>query len=384
MLFFNSSSSVNSLRNGNNGNSFSNQDDRPQVQGKFLYRGNQKFWIRGVTYGTFRPNVEGDQFPLASIVEQDFIRMAAHGFNAVRTYTVPPTWLLDLAQEHGLLILVGLPWEQHITFLDDQARIDSIEERVRQSTQSCAGHAAILGYAVGNEIPAPIVRWHGREKVERFLERLYHIVKTEDPDGLVTYVNYPTTEYLQLPFLDFVCFNVYLESEDTLSPYLARLQNIANERPLVLAEIGLDSLRKGKDTQAEVLDWQIRTVGESGGAGAFMFAWTDEWYRGGYEIEDWDFGLTDRSRRAKPALEAVQQAFHEFPLLPNPEWPRISVVVCSYNGSRTIRDCLEALQRLDYPNYEVIVVNDGSTDNTEAIVREYPFRIINTIPPTKD
>ena len=352
--------------------------ERPQVQGKFLYQGNTKLWIRGVTYGTFRPNLEGDQFPSASVVAQDFTRMVEHGFNAVRTYTVPPTWLLDLAQEHGLLILVGLPWEQHITFLDDQARIDSIEERVRQSTRSCAGHAAILGYAVGNEIPAPIVRWHGREKVERFLERLYLIVKTEDPDGLVTYVNYPTTEYLQLPFLDFICFNVYLESQNTLSPYLARLQNIANERPLVLAEIGLDSLRKGKDTQAEVLDWQIRTVGASGGAGAFVFAWTDEWYRGGYEIEDWDFGLTERSRNEKPALEAVQQAFHEFPLLPNLEWPRISVVVCSYNGSRTIRDCLEALQRLDYPNYEVIVVNDGSTDNTEAIVREYPFRIINT------
>ncbi len=377
MLVYDSSSSVQSLHNGK---SFSNLDTppRPHVQGKFLYRGNQKFWIRGVTYGTFRPNLEGDPFPPASMVEQDFLRISAHGFNAVRTYTVPPTWCLDLAQEHGLLILVGLPWEQHITFLDDKARIDSIEERVRQYTRSCAGHPAILGYAIGNEIPAPIVRWHGGEKVERFLERLYHIVKTEDPKGLLTYVNYPTTEYLQLPFLDFVCFNVYLESQNTLSAYLARLQNIANERPLILAEIGLDSLRKGEDTQAEVLDWQIRTVGSSGGAGAFVFAWTDEWYRGGYEIEDWDFGLTDRSRNAKPALEAVQQAFHEFPLLPSPEWPRISVVVCSYNGSRTIRDCMEALQRLEYPHYEVIVVNDGSTDNTEAIAREYPCRVIST------
>jgi len=43
----------------------------------------------------------------------------------------------------------------------------------------------------------------------------------------VTYVNYPTTEYLRLPFLDFVCFNVYLESQDRFEAYLARLQNIA-------------------------------------------------------------------------------------------------------------------------------------------------------------
>ncbi|MGB0909311.1 MAG: glycosyltransferase [Nitrospirales bacterium] len=352
--------------------------ERPRIHGKFLYQGNAKLWIRGVTYGTFRPDIEGDQFPSRHVVAEDFSRMVAHGFNAIRTYTVPPTWLLDLAEEQGLLMMVGLPWEQHITFLDDPKHIASIEERVRHSIQSCAGHPAILGYAVGNEIPSPIVRWHGQEKVELFLERLYRIVKAEDPEGLVTYVNYPTTEYLHLPFLDFVCFNVYLESEDTLNPYLARLQNIANERPLVLAEIGLDSMRKGEDTQAEVLDWQIRAVGAAGGAGAFIFAWTDEWYRGGYEIEDWDFGLTDRGRQSKPALGTVQQAFQEFPIQSNSEWPRISVVVCSYNGSRTIRDCLDALLQIDYPDYEVIVVNDGSTDQTESIANDYPFRVIST------
>ena len=41
-----------------------------------------------------------------------------------------------------------------------------------------------------------------------------------------------------------------------------------------------------------------------GCAGAFVFAWTDEWFRGGYDIDDWDFGLTTRDRRPKPALAA--------------------------------------------------------------------------------
>ena len=92
-------------------------------------------------------------------------------------------------------------------------------------------------------------------------------------------------------------------------------------RPLLLAEIGLDSQRKGKQEQAEVLDWQIRTVGSAGCAGAFVFAWTDEWYRGGYEIEDWDFGLTDRDRNIKPALTSVNQAFQDFPLPTERSWP---------------------------------------------------------------
>lgn len=361
-----------------NGQFFTATPDRPRVKGKFLWKGIQKLWIRGVTYGTFRPNANGEQFPLPVIARQDLAQMVLQGFNTIRTYTVPPTWFLDLAQEHGLSIMVGLPWEQHILFLDEKSRIQSIEARVREGVAGCACHPAVLAYAIGNEIPASIVRWYGRLKIERFLKRLHTIVKSVDPDGLVTYVNYPTTEYLQLPFLDFVCFNVYLESRETLHAYLARLQNIANERPLVLAEIGLDSLRKGKQTQAEVLEWQIRMVGSAGGAGAFIFAWTDEWYRGGYEIEDWDFGLIDRSRQPKPALIAVRQAFQEFPLSPSRVWPKISVVVCTYNGARTIRECFEALKKIDYPDYEVIVINDGSTDETERIAREFPFRLIST------
>jgi hypothetical protein len=179
--------------------------------------------------------------------------------------------------------------------------------------RACAGHPAVLCYTIGNEIPAPIVRWHGRRRVERFLARLYCAAKAEDPEGLVTYVNYPSTEYLQLPFVDFVCFNLYLESQKSLEAYLARLQNIAGDRPLVMAEIGLDSRRHGADAQAHALTWQVRTAFAAGCAGVFVFAWTDEWYRGGQDIDDWDFGLTDRERRPKPALAAVREACADVP-----------------------------------------------------------------------
>ena len=74
----------------------------------------------------------------------------------------------------------------------------------------------MLCYAVGNEIPASVVLWYGRVRVERFIGRLCDTVKYEDPGALVTYVNFPTTEYLDLPFLDFVAFNVYLETKDQL------------------------------------------------------------------------------------------------------------------------------------------------------------------------
>src|SRR5207237_10003108 len=59
-------------------------------------------------------------------------------------------------------------------------------------------------------------------------------------------------------------------------------------------------------------------------------------------------------------------------------WTLISVVVCTSNGSCTIRDCLEGAARMDYPNFEVIVVDDGSTDGIANIVREYAVRLIRT------
>ena len=351
---------------------------RPHIRGKFIYVGKQKFYARGVTYGTFRPDENGGEQFTPEQVERDFALMAENGVNTVRTYTVPPRWLLDTAQRHGLRVMVGMPWEQHITFLDDAKLAQNILERVRQSARICAGHPALLCFTIGNEIPTQIVRWYGRSRIERFLKQLYQVIKAVDEAALVTYVNYPSTEYLQLPFLDFCCFNVYLESEEKLSAYLARLQNLAGDRPLVMAEIGLDSRRNGEEQQALTLAWQVRTVFAAGCAGAFVFAWTDEWWRGGFDIEDWDFGLTRRDRSPKPALAAVRQAFAEIPFPADSPWPRISVVVCTYNGARTIQDCLDGLMELDYPNFETIVVNDGSTDDTAHIVSQYPVRLLST------
>jgi GT2 family glycosyltransferase len=348
------------------------------VSGKFLSAGGEKLWVRGVTYGTFRPRADGEPFPEDEVIERDVAGIAAAGLNAIRTYTVPPLRVLEAATRHGLRVMVGVPWEQHVTFLDDRRRADSIEQRIAAGVRACAGHPAVLCYAIGNEIPASIARWHGRRRVERFIERLYWTAKHEDPDGLVTYVNFPSTEYLELPFLDLSCFNVYLEDRQRLDAYLARLHNLAGDKPLIMAEIGLDSRRNGERAQAETLDWQVRTAAAAGCAGAFAFAWTDEWHRGGHDIEDWDFGLTRRDRAPKPALQAVAEAFENMPPQPDTSWPRISVVVCSCNGADTLRDCFEGLLALDYPDYEVIVVDDGSTDATAAIAGDYPFDLIAT------
>src|SRR5579885_3366488 len=350
---------------------------RPRVAGKLLYACDRPLWIRGVTYGPFRPREDGTEYPAPHVVDADLDRMAAYGFNVVRTYTVPPLWLLDAAQQRGLRVLIGLPWEQHIAFLDDPGRARDIITAARAGVRRCAGHPAVLCYAAGNEIPASIVRWHGAPAIQRFIGRLYDAVKAEDPASLVTYVNYPTTEYLDLPFLDLACFNVYLESQTRFEAYVARLQHIAGDRPLVLAELGCDTGTHGPGGYTMTAE-QVRAAFAAGCAGVCVFAWTDEWHRGGYDIEEWTFGLTDRDRAPKPGMTAVCRAVATAPFPSDVRWPRISVIVCSRNGVRTIRECLKGIQRLDYPDYEAIVVDDGSIDGTGAIARSYGFKTINT------
>ena len=349
-------------------------EERASARGKFLMVGERKFLVRGATYGTFRPGEDGSELPPLEVIERDFRAMAASGINALRTYTVPPRHVLDLARESGLRVLVGIPAER--CGLDGrQSRADT-ERLVAESVRACAGHPAVLAYSVGNEMPASLVRWHGRHRIERHIERLVRAGRAEDPDALFTYVNYPSTEYLELPFLDLLAFNVYLENQGRLRAYVDRLQNLAGERPLLMTELGLDSFRNGEELQALSLAAQIRTVFAGGCAGAFVYSWTDEWHRGGEDVFDWNFGLTRRDREPKPALGAVRKAFAETPFPRKFPWPRISVVVCTYNGSRTLRECLAKMKEVDYPDFEVIVVDDGSTDATPLIARESGYRLV--------
>ena len=346
---------------------------RASADGKFLRVGGARFLVKGVTYGTFAPDAQGHQFPTPQRVAEDFGLMAGLGFNTVRVYTPPPIPLLDEAARHGLRVIIGLPWSQHVAFLDDRRLTRTIRREIGDKVRELADHPAALMFALGNEIPAGVVRWHGSLRVERFLRNLYQDAKAIAPASLFTYVNFPPTEFLDLSFFDVCAFNVYLHHEPELRAYLTRLQHIAGYKPLLLAEAGADSIREGEAGQAAITATHVRAAFEEGACGAVAFAWTDEWWRGGHPVDDWAFGLVDRDRHMKPAAVAVAQAFGDapFPAAARAAWPRVSVVVCAYNAADTLDGCLSSLEALTYPDYEVILVNDGSRDATGEIGRRH-------------
>lgn len=57
--------------------------------------------------------------------------------------------------------------------------------------------------------------------------------------------------------------------------------------------------------------------------------------------------------------------------------PKFSIIVPVYNVENYIRECLESIKSQTYKDYEVIIVNDGTKDNSIEIAKEYPFKIIN-------
>jgi GT2 family glycosyltransferase len=348
------------------------QPERVLVRGKYFHRGLEKLHIKGVTYGPFTPNAHGIQFPASDVVRYDFLHMRQAGFNAIRTYIVPPPWLFEIAAEQGLLLFVDIPWRKHVCFLESAAARREAREAMRCAGRVGAAHANCMAYSIGNEIPTEIIRWYGPRRVEHFLAELQDELKQNDPDATVTYASYPPTEYLDLSFLDFVTFNVYLHDLEAFRRYLFRLQNTIGDKPLVLGELGMDTIRHGEEAQANFLGGHVAELRLMGLAGSFVFSWTDDWHTGGARIADWAFGVTRRDRSAKNSLHALRLV-HEStsPELLN-ETPRVSVVVCTYNGARTLRQCLESLEALEYPDYEVIVVDDGSTDDTRNILADFP------------
>lgn len=76
------------------------------------------------------------------------------------------------------------------------------------------------------------------------------------------------------------------------------------------------------------------------------------------------------------SLEQDSQAFQFLVVAEVPNlavMPKVTIVVLNWNGKDDTLECLASLNQLDYPNYEVVVVDNGSTDDSvEAISKQYP------------
>lgn len=58
-------------------------------------------------------------------------------------------------------------------------------------------------------------------------------------------------------------------------------------------------------------------------------------------------------------------------------YPLVSVIIPVYNGEKYVEDCIKNMLNQSYASLEIIVVNDGSTDNSATIAKQYPVKLIS-------
>ena len=342
---------------------------RLRVDGRFLALGDRRLFLKCVTFGPFPADAELDP-------AIEFPRIAACGFNAIRVYTGATQALLDCAQENGLVVLVGIPWEWGRDFLAEPRLRAEGELRLLNFLRKHGSHPALGALIVANEIPSGLVRWMGPSKVRTALEEIIDLCREETADLPICYANYPSTEYLEPRNADFSAFNVYLEDRDSQARYLPRLQNIAGDRPILITEFGLDTIRNHENAQAALLKGHLEESLAAGLAGTTFFAWSDRWASRGIQMAEWAFGLTRYDRSEKPVMEALRESLPTISTAPAAltlnTVPRISVVICTHNGAANLEACLNACSSLEYPDFEILVIDDGSTDQTPEVATRFP------------
>ena len=333
--------------------------------GRFFQRGSERVSLRGITYGPFSSSLGTHDHCL-----RDLDAIVGLGFNAIRVYERPSSPFLRCCGERGLASFVSLKWASNTEFV---SREDEILDALAADVVALRGESAVAGYFIGNEVPSTLVRWIGGVRVRRFLEKAFDRLHQLDPARLFSYANYPSTEYLQPRNGDFVSFNIYLEEREAVRRYVRRLHHLADDRPLVISEYGLDSVRNGEARQAETLAWLTEEVFGGGVAGAFLFSYTDDWFNGGRQMTDWGFGLVAKDRTPKLSAARMKATLTECsaPRLPAAT-PLVSAIVCSHNGHGFLPACLEHLSRSLYTNVEVLVIDDGSNPGIDAIVDQFP------------
>lgn len=82
-----------------------------------------------------------------------------------------------------------------------------------------------------------------------------------------------------------------------------------------------------------------------------------------------------------PTLESIKNIKINF--------PRVSIIVPARNEEKYIRKCVDSLLKQDYPDFEIILVNDESSDKTLEIMKEYKksnsiIKVLNVNQPGDD
>jgi glycosyltransferase involved in cell wall biosynthesis len=321
------------------------------AHGKFLSRANTKFFLKAI-------RLERQTTPL-DLYKQVNLRDRLKKFHDSHTTSLIVAYddagtVLDVAAQAGLCTIVELSVAPDALLARKSLRAE--RERLAEQVRALSARPGLIGYLIECHLSQDFLRVHGFERVRRRLRALITTVRRSSLNLLVAIKHRPSTRAAALLEEDFVYSVVPPLSPVELKEYVTGLHNLAESRPVVIEF-------------EQAMPDQDDLVASAFGLGAA--------------------GVVAPVARAipRPDLMTLKMltAAEVMPFLTlngscpprHVTTPMVSVVICAYNAERTMRPCLESLRKLDYPNYEVVIVDDGSRDRTAEISMDFPeFRLI--------
>jgi glycosyltransferase involved in cell wall biosynthesis len=319
--------------------------------GKFFSRAGRKFFFKAVRPEPSSHGLDLDQSLKLYNRLKELKEAHTTGLVVAEAEAAP---MLDLAAKAGLFAMVEISVEP--AEILKSGRFRALKSRLAAAVNTLRPSAALLGYLLDCPIGSDALRDYGLERVRRHLQTLVKVIKRCDGGHLVALKHRPSTRALALIEEDFIYALMPPLGPTELRKYVVSLHNMAEARPVV---IEFPNVEPGQNELVEC-------AFGAGAAGVVALPMPVPF---------------------SPRMAGIE-AFAAGELLPFltlngscpptvPATPMVSVVICAYNAERTMRECLVSLRGLDYPNYEVIIVDDGSSDRTAEIAMDFPeFRLI--------
>jgi glycosyltransferase involved in cell wall biosynthesis len=310
-------------------------------RGKFLSREGRKFLLKA----TRLPDIAGSlDFNEKLALCKRLDHAAAANATALISTAAQAETVLGIAGHAGLYVLVEIAVDP--SDLDSSRGLRAAAARIAKTANVLRSYPALLGYLIDCPIDPENLSVHALDQVRRRLATLVSAIRESSGRRLVAFKRRVHTPPLALIDEDLIYATLANVTPAGLRSAILALHNLAGARPLVI-EFG------------EEFPGQEELVAHAFGHGAagvvapaMRPAASPGWLNG----------------RMLSAGELPPFATLEGSSTPLPAvMPMVSVVVCARDDDGTISECLESIGRLQYPNYELIVIDHGSHDRISEI-----------------
>ena len=321
------------------------------AHGKFFSKFGHKFFFKAMRLDDVGPALDFDQ-KLKLRNRLDALKLAHTTgllLSEEQAYSV-----LDLVAQAGLYAIVEL--SVTVDEVQNRDKFAAAISRIAHAANILHANPALVGFLIDCPITQDALRAGGLAPVRKRLEALLATIRERAPHALLSIKLRPETRALSMLEEDFLYGEIPALPPVEIRDFVVSLHNVAEIRP-VLIEF------------AEASPGQDEAVAMAFGTGAAGVVAPPVPAPASH---DW---LGVRMLRASELMPFVTL---NGTCPPRPQAiPMVSVVICAYNAERTMRPCLESLRKLEYPNYEVVIVDDGSSDATAEISMDFPeFRLI--------